>query len=72
MASNNTMSILEAITITSHNKKKPVRLTFWRRNYFLNFSTPVYKMWITQEPNNLELWNNLHFEGEKTESIYCV
>ena len=21
-----------------------VILTFWRRNYFLNFSTPVYKM----------------------------
>jgi len=31
-------------------------LTFWRRNYFfLNFSTPVYKMLIIQEPNTLEL-----------------
>jgi len=28
-------------------------LTFWRRNYFLNFSTPVYKI-IIQEPNTLE------------------
>jgi len=31
------------------------QLTFWRRNYFLNFSTPVYKMRIIQEPNTLEL-----------------
>jgi hypothetical protein len=26
---------------------------------------PVYKMWIKQEPNTLELWNKLHFEGKK-------
>jgi len=45
-------------------------LTFWRRIYFFNFSTPVYKMWIIQEPNKLELWNKLHFEEEKTENIY--
>ena len=31
-----------------------------------------YKMWIIQEPNTLELWNKLHFEEEKTESIYHV
>jgi len=31
-------------------------LIIWRRNYFfLNFSTPVYKMSIIQEPNTLEL-----------------
>ena len=47
-------------------------LTFRRRNYFFfNFSTPVYKMWIIQGPNMLELWNKLHFE-KKTESIYHV
>ena len=40
--------------------------------FFFNFSTPVYKMWIIQEPNMLELWNKLHFEEEKTESIYHV
>jgi len=43
-----------------------------RRIYFFNFSTPVYKMWIKQEPNMLDLWNKLHFEQEKTESIYRV
>ena len=49
-------------------------LTFWRLNYFfLNFSTPVYKMWIIQEPNALELWNKLHFEEEKNgEYIPCL
>ena len=30
------------------------------------------KMWIIQEPNKLELWNKMHFEEEKTESIYHV
>jgi len=33
--------------------------------FFFNFSTPVYKMRIMQEPNMLELWNKLHFEEEK-------
>jgi len=48
-------------------------LTFWHRNYiFLILAHPVYKMWIIQEPNTLELWNKLHSEEEKTESIYRV
>ena len=48
-------------------------LTFWRRNdFFLILAHPVYKMWIIQEPNTLELWNKLHFEEKKTKSIYHV
>jgi len=48
-------------------------LTFWRLNYFfLILAHPVYKMWIMQEPNMLELWNKLHFEEKKTECIYHV
>ena len=48
-------------------------LPFWRRNYyFLILAHPVYKVWIIQEPNMLELWNKLHFEQKKTESIYHV
>ena len=48
-------------------------LTFWLWNYFfLILAHPVYKIWITQEPNTLELWNKMHFEEEKTESIYHV
>jgi len=47
-------------------------LTFWRRNYFLILAHPVYKMWIIQEPNTLELWNKMHFEEKKTESVYHV
>ena len=50
-----------------------VILTVWRRNnFFLILVHPVYKMWITQEPNKLALWNKLHFEEEKTESIEHV
>jgi len=37
--------------------------------FFLILAQPVYKMWIIQEPNMLDLWNKLHFEEEKTESI---
>ena len=41
-------------------------LTFWRRNvFFLILAHPVYKMWIIQEPNTLELWSKLHFEWKK-------
>ena len=47
-------------------------LTFWRRNLFLILAHPVYKMWIIQEPNTLELWKNLHFEEENTKRIYHV
>ena len=49
-------------------------LTFWRRNYFfLILAHPVYKIWIIQEPNTLELWNKLHFEEEKEgEYIPCL
>ena len=39
---------------------------------FLILAHPVYKMWIIQEPNMLELWNKLHFEEEKTEIIHHV
>ena len=46
--------------------------TFWRRNYFLNLTHPVYKMWTIQESNTLELWSKLHFEEKETESIYHV
>jgi len=39
---------------------------------FLILAHPVYEIWIKQEPNTLELWNKLHFEEEKTDSIYNV
>ena len=40
--------------------------------FFLILAHPVYKMWIIQEPNKLALWNKLHFEEKKTESIEHV
>ena len=39
---------------------------------FVILAHPVYKIRIIQEPNTLELWNKLHFEEEKMESIYHV
>ena len=49
------------------------RLTFWCHNYFfLILAHPVYKMWIKQEPNMLELWNKLHFEERKKRRVYTV
>ena len=40
--------------------------------FFYILAHHIYKMWIKQEPNMLDLWNKLHFEGKKTESIYYV
>ena len=40
--------------------------------FFLILAHPVYKMWIIQETNMLELWNKMHFEEKKTESIYHI
>ena len=41
--------------------------------FFLILAHPVYKMWIIQEPNTLELWNELHFEEKKNgEYIPCL
>ena len=41
--------------------------------FYLILAHPVYQIWIIQEPTNtLELWNKLHFEEKKTESIYHV
>jgi len=40
--------------------------------FFLILAHSVYKMWIVQGPNTLDLWNKLHFEEEKTESICHV
>ena len=33
--------------------------------FFLILAHPVYKMWIIQGPNKLELWNKLHFKEKK-------
>ena len=44
-------------------------LTLWRRNFLLNFSTPVFKMWIIQEPKKVALWNKRHFEERKKTEI---
>ena len=44
-------------------------LTFATELFFLILAHPVYKMWIKQEPNTLELWSKLHFEEKRTESI---
>jgi len=40
--------------------------------FFKILAHSVYKMWIKQEPNKLELWNKLHFEEKKTESIFHI
>ena len=40
--------------------------------FFLILAHLVYKMWIIQEPNKLALWNKLHLEEKKTESIERV
>ena len=40
--------------------------------FILILAHPVYKMWIIQEPNTLELWNKLHFEEKKKRRVYTM
>ena len=48
-------------------------LTFWRRNYFFKIlAHSVYKMWIKQEPNTIELWNNCILKGGKKRRVYTM
>ena len=44
-------------------------LTFWRRNFFFILANSVYKMWITQEPKKVALWNKRHFEEKKKRRV---
>jgi len=48
-------------------------LSFGAGIFFLSLAHSVYKMWIKQEPNKLNLWSKLHFEPEKNgEYITCL
>ena len=48
-------------------------LTFWRRTFlFQILAHPVFKMWVTQKPNKVALWNKRHFEEKKMEIIQHV
>ena len=41
--------------------------------FFLILAHSVYKMWITQEPKKVALWNKWHFEEEKNgECAACL
>jgi hypothetical protein len=42
-------------------------LTLWRQSFFKIFAHPVFKMWIIQEPNEVELWNKRNFEEKRQE-----
>jgi len=64
--------IIQLYTMSQSYYANSFKINFWRRNFFFVLANPVYKMWIKQEPNTLELWNKLHFADEKTESIYHV
>ena len=61
-------------SFTTTYEQTKTRLTFWHRDYFfLILAHSVYKMWIIQEPNTLELWNKLRFEEKKNrEYITCL
>jgi len=55
------------------NKLRLINLLAPELFFFLILAHPVYKMWIIQEPNKLELWNKLHFEeGKIGEYVPCL
>jgi hypothetical protein len=73
MWANNSSGVSTCLLYTSpfsQHHKNEFNLLAPELFFFLILAHPVYKMWIIQEPNTLEIWNKLHFEEEKTESIY--
>ena len=48
------------------------QVTFWWRIFFQILAHPVFKMWVTQKPNKVALWNKRHFEEKKMEIIQHV
>jgi hypothetical protein len=61
------------VTTWKQNKGRVSSLTFWCRNYFfLILAHSVYKMWIIQEPNKLELWNKLNLKEKKKRRLYTM
>ena len=63
---------LQALSVYEVKISLFIDLKFGVGIIFLILAHSVYKMWIIQEPNKLELWNKLHFKEEKTESIHHV
>ena len=54
-------------------KEAKAEVNLLKPDFFLILAHPVYKMWIIQEPNTLDSWNELHFEKEKNgEYIPCL
>jgi len=51
---------------------KDVALTFWRLNYFLNFSTPCIQNVNNTGTKYVRIMKQTAFFREKTESIYRV
>ena len=45
----------DILSIRETHKVSLGLLTFWRRNFLQNFSTPVFKMWKLQEPKKVAL-----------------
>ena len=64
--------IFYTVPSTGFSDNTDVKLLAPELFFFLILAHPVYKMSIIQEPYTLELRNKLHFEEEKTESIYHV
>ena len=56
-----TFNVILVFAMKPHN--------YWRRNFFKILAHPVYKMWITQEPKKVALWNKRHFEEGKKRRV---
>ena len=49
-----------------------ININLLATDFFSNFGTPVFKMWVIQKPNTVALWNKRNFEEEKVEIIQHV
>ena len=74
---NNSTSCSHIVFIYILRKTEKMAIIFLYNNplapdFFWILAHPVYKMWKTQEPKKVALWNKRHFEEKKTESVQHV
>ena len=64
--------VLPYHTVTTTSTPSSHKINLWRRIFFSNFSTPVFKMWVIRKPNKVALWNKRHFEEKNGDYTACL
>ena len=58
--------------ITEEETAVHTEINLLATDFFQILAHTVFKMWVTQKPNKVALWNKRHFEEKKMEIIQHV